>query len=306
MAKVTIVLPSYNHANFLNDRLESILNQTYKDWEIIIIDDKSTDKSIDILNQFVKKNKSKIKHFIVNSKNSGSGYLSWKKGIELAKTEYIWIAETDDYSDINFLSNSIKVLNENKECALTFCTSVYVDINKKTLYDSTARTKNLYVDNDDCKVFNSLILENVLPFNTYITNGSSVVFKKPKNKIPNEIFINKQSSDIFLWTYLVKNKSFAFINKKLNYFRRHEDSTTSKISELDKESVYYEKANYLNYFSCQEKYIEFINHYIKHIVNANKMKIFDISAILKIEKIKFLRLKYLQLLFKFYLNKIFR
>ena len=89
MFKLSIILPCFNHAKFLQERLDTILNQTYNDWELIIIDDKSTDKSLEILSEFVKKNGSRVKHFVINQSNSGSGYYSWKKGIELAQTKYI-------------------------------------------------------------------------------------------------------------------------------------------------------------------------------------------------------------------------
>ena len=89
MPNVSIIIPSYNHAIFLQDRLNSIVNQTYKDWETIIIDDKSTDNSVEIIEKFIKQNLNfKVKHFCVNETNSGSGYHSWKKGIELAETNY--------------------------------------------------------------------------------------------------------------------------------------------------------------------------------------------------------------------------
>jgi hypothetical protein len=142
-----------------------------------------------------------------------------------------------------------------------------------------------------------------LPFSTYITNGSSVVFRNTSSKIPDKIFTNKQSSDLFLWTYLLQQKSFVFLNEKLNFFRRHDDSTTTKTSKFNLESVYHEKADYLNYFKQTNKNTEFINHYIKFYINLNKSKIFNISSILKIKNVKYLKLKYIRLLFKFYLNK---
>jgi glycosyltransferase involved in cell wall biosynthesis len=304
MNKISIIIPSYNHYKFLKKRLDSIVNQTFKDWEMIIIDDQSNDGSIEILNDFVQENKNKVKHFIINETNSGSGYNSWKKGIELANSEYIWIAETDDYSDENFLEKSIQVLEKKPNCALSFCSSVYVDTDENHLYDSTKRTEQLNVLDGQFKVFNGSVLIDLLPFSTYITNGSSVVFRNTSSKIPDKIFTNKQSSDLFLWTYLLQEKSFIFLNEKLNFFRRHDDSTTTKTSKFNLESVYHEKANYLNYFEQSIKYKEFISHYIKFYINTNKSKMFNISSILKIENVKYLRLKYVKLLFKFYLTKI--
>ncbi len=305
MSKLSIILPSYNHSKFLKKRLNSIVNQSFKDWRLIIIDDRSDDGSIDILTQFANEYKDKIEHFIINNINSGSGYNSWEKGIELAKGDYIWIAETDDYSDEKFLKKSIEVLDKNKNCALSFCSSNYVDTIENQLYDSTNRTKSLNVNEGDFSFFDASILNDKLPFSTYITNGSSVVFRKPKEKIPSQVFVNKQSSDIFLWTYLVNGKEFAFINQKLNYFRRHDDSTTTKNSKFNQESLYHEFANYLNYFNQSAKYKEFVNHYIQYYINPNKSQIFNINSILKIENVKNLRFKYLKSLIGFYWNRIF-
>jgi glycosyltransferase involved in cell wall biosynthesis len=305
MPKLSIIIPSYNHSNFLKQRLDSIVNQSFTDWQLIIIDDNSTDGSIEILKSFVKENKIIVKHFIINEVNSGSGYNSWKKGLELADTEYIWIAETDDYSESNFLEESIHILEKKPNCAFSFCSSVYVDEHQKKLYDSTSRTKYLKVDENEYSFFDASTMLDVMPFQPLITNGRSVVFRNPKLNIPSVIFENRQSSDIFLWTFLLKGKEFAFINKKMNYFRRHEGSTTTKTSKLKQESVYFEKAKYLNYFEQSDKHIEFINHYIKFYVNSNKSKMFNISSILKIANVKGLRFKYVSLLFKFYLNKIF-
>ncbi|MEO9570945.1 MAG: glycosyltransferase [Polaribacter sp.] len=302
MAKVSIIVPSYNHNSFLKDRLDSIINQTFKDWELIIIDDDSNDGSKETLQEFVKNNKSKVSRFIINKKNSGSGYQSWYTGINLVKSEYIWIAETDDYSDVTFLEEMIKTLDENKNVALAFCTSIYVDANKNYLYTSEKRTKDLEVNSNN-KVFSGEVYVNKMPFNTYITNGSAVVFRKPKKEIPKELFKFKQCSDIFLWTYLLNNSSFVFLNKKLNYFRRHEDSTSEKISIHKKKSVYFEKAVFLNYYNQQHKYKGFINHYLKFYIDFNRKNIFDIEPVLAIEGIKFLKLKYLFLVLNFFLNK---
>lgn len=156
MPQVSIIIPSFNHALFLKQRLQSILDQTYTDWEAIIIDDKSTDNSVEIITKFIIDNPDfKIKHFIVNEVNSGSGYNSWKRGIELAETEFIWIAETDDYSDAYFLEESVRVLEKYNTLPLVFCSSNYVDQDGNYLYDSRNRTKDLNVDENNYKIIKS-------------------------------------------------------------------------------------------------------------------------------------------------------
>lgn len=306
MSKVSIILPSYNHSQFLLERLESILLQTYKNWEAIIIDDKSTDKSVEVITKFLKENPDfKVKYFIKNETNSGSGYNSWQKGIELAESEYIWIAETDDYSDPSFLYELVSVLDANKNCSLAFCTSNYVE-NGKIVYNSIKRTEDLHVKQNYFKIVDNKVFLNRMPFNAYITNGSAVVFRKPQTEIPYTIFNNRLCSDLFLWTYLVQISSFAFLNKELNYFRRHEGSTSSYLQKHKQESIYHEKAKYLNYFAQTEKYNQFIDHYIKHYIWNHKKEFLNTSSIQKIQTDKNLKVQYFHRLILFFVFKLLK
>jgi len=304
MSLVSIILPSYNHAKFLKERLDSIQAQTFKDWELIIIDDCSTDESVEILENFTKKNKDKVKHFIKNEINSGSGYTSWKKGIELATSKYIWIAETDDFSAPTFLEEQIQLL-ETTDATLSFCASKYVDEDGNYLYSSAKRMEDLKVAKDSYMVFDSQTYMDKMPFNIYITNGSSVVFRKPIVQIPQEIFNYKQSSDQFLWSYILQNNSFVFINKELNYFRRHMNSTTIKLGNLQLKNLYLEKIEYLNYFKLEINSKTFLKHYIKHYVWKNKSEIFDTSVIDKLKNVSFIKLKYYILLIQFVIIQLY-
>jgi len=105
---VSVILPNYNHAAYLEERLNSILNQTYTHFEMIILDDASIDHSISILEKY--QDHDKISHIIVNKKNTGSPFVQWKKGLELARGEFIWIAESDDSCEPNFLETQVQHL----------------------------------------------------------------------------------------------------------------------------------------------------------------------------------------------------
>lgn len=304
MAKVTIVLPSYNHQDFINDRLESISKQTYTDWEVIIIDDKSTDNSCEIIVDFLKKHPHfNVKHFITNKENSGSGYKSWQKGIELAETEYVWIAETDDFCEPEFLENLVAILEHSQETVLAFCGSNYIE-NNKIIYNSENRTQELAVKKDKYRIIDNSVFFNRMPFNTFITNGSSVVFRKPKCIIPSEIFNNRLCSDIFLWSYLLQNNSFAFLNKNLNFFRRHEGSTSSFLQKNKLETVYHEKAKYLNYFKQTGKYKYFIDHYIRYYIWTHKKDFLNTSSIQSIQSEENLRRLYFYKLIQYFISKL--
>jgi glycosyltransferase involved in cell wall biosynthesis len=306
MAKLSIILPSYNHGLYLKQRLESIVFQTFSDWEAIIIDDQSSDDSVEIIENFLESNPGfRVKHFIVNDTNSGSGYYSWRKGIELAETEFIWIAETDDYSEPTFLEELVGVLNENDKVSLAFCGSNYVE-NDEIIYDSTNRIKDLNVESGEYKVIEGSVFFSRMPFNTYITNGSSVVFRKPKFKIPPVLFTNRQCSDIFLWSYLLEDSSFVFLNKNLNFFRRHIGSTSSFLQKHKLETIYHENAKYLNFFQQTEKYSKFIDHYIKYYIWSHKKDFFNTSSVRKIQTDKNLKLLYFYKLVQFFVYKLLR
>ena len=91
MPKVSVIIPNYNHAQFLEQRVESVLNQTFQDFEIIFLDDASTDNSKEVFSKY--SNHPKISHVIFNETNSGSPFKQWNKGFGLSTGEYIWIAE---------------------------------------------------------------------------------------------------------------------------------------------------------------------------------------------------------------------
>src|SRR6187431_17527 len=97
LPKVSVIIPNYNHADFLMQRIVSILNQTYQDFELIILDDCSSDKSREIIEHY--RTHPKVSHIVYNAENSGSTFKQWKLGLDYAKGDWIWIAESDDYCE---------------------------------------------------------------------------------------------------------------------------------------------------------------------------------------------------------------
>src|SRR6267143_6225550 len=121
--RVSVVVPNYNHAPFLRQRLDSIVGQTFQDFELILLDDCSTDESRSIISECAKDPRVRIEF---NDVNSGSSFKQWKKGIELARGEYIWVAESDDYADERLLEKLVRVLDEEPEVTFAYCRSFRV------------------------------------------------------------------------------------------------------------------------------------------------------------------------------------
>ena len=105
---ISVVIPTYNCANFLDKAIQSILNQTYKDYEIIIVDDCSTDNTKEILEKY-----NKLKNFkiITNDTNVGVG-ISRKNGINAANGEYITFLDADDYLLDTFLEMNFNLIKQ--------------------------------------------------------------------------------------------------------------------------------------------------------------------------------------------------
>ena len=109
MPKVSVVVPVYNVEKYLEQCLDSIVNQTLKDIEIICVDDGSTDKSGEILDKYVTED-DRVK--VIHKKNSGYGN-SMNIGFDAAQGEYIGIIESDDYAELNMFESLYECAVEN-------------------------------------------------------------------------------------------------------------------------------------------------------------------------------------------------
>jgi glycosyltransferase involved in cell wall biosynthesis len=226
MIEVSIILPNFNHFHFLPKRLDSILNQTYQAFELIILDDGSTDNSSNFLEAY--RDHPKVSHLILNEKNSGSTFRQWKKGIELAKGHWIWIAESDDYCEPNLLEVLVSQIKSCNTTILSYCQSYEVDESGSIVRDMTFHTDALSIDHwkkDYCSSGTEEI-KNFLLYRNTIPNASAVLFKKSAYLHANRAFEQmKLCGDWMLWIQLLKQGNIAFSAKALNYFRAHSATT---------------------------------------------------------------------------------
>lgn len=105
--KVSAIVPNYNHARFLKQRIDSILAQTYENVEVLILDDCSTDDSRDVIERYCEENPNRVRA-LFNDTNSGNVFRQWRKGIENSTGELVWICESDDFCEPDFLEGLVK------------------------------------------------------------------------------------------------------------------------------------------------------------------------------------------------------
>lgn len=234
---ISVIVPNYNHERFLKQRLESIFNQTYPNFEVILLDDCSTDNSREILLEFVQNPRVSFCGF--NEVNSRNTFVQWKKGIQLAKGEYIWIAESDDYCELNFLEEVSKSLFENKDVVLSYCQSNQVNEFseiKGTWLDHTLKLDkgtlflNDFVINGSAFIADFLIYKNVIP------NASAVLIKKEAIDINRHFDLEpefKYCGDWMFYFKLIVNNKVAFVSESLNNFRFHSFSVIARAKETE-------------------------------------------------------------------------
>lgn len=219
---VSVIIPSYNHEKYLQHRIDSVLNQSYQDFELIILDDKSKDDSKKVIEAY--KDHPKVSHIIYNEVNSGTTFKQWKKGIELAKGEYIWIAESDDYADVTFLEKTISLIEKNNS-VLCFSQSYVIDE-----HDTIIRKKEEVLKSNSCDV--DAFLTDLLLYGNVVYNASMVVFRKDAidKSIWDKLSRLKYCGDWLFWANLAMNGkgTVSEVKEYLNYFRNHSSNVSNK------------------------------------------------------------------------------
>ena len=265
MKKISVIIPNYNYEKYIIERIDSILNQTYPIYELIILDDCSTDKSVDLIENKIKTIDNVKVKFIKNKKNSNCVFSQWQKGLENITGDYFWIAEADDSSDKDFLKVAMEKFDQDDKLILFYSESYKFDENGKIFSNNlkdymdifnTGKWNNDYI-NDGKKE-----ITECLSYNNTILNVSSVVWKK--QDFYYDIFEKakkfKVAGDWYIYSKVLEYGNIAFSSKALNYFRKHNNSVSTIINpnieykevlsiqegirqkyKLDKETLYRQK-----------------------------------------------------------------
>ncbi len=232
---VSIIVPCYNHAAYLVERLGSILAQSLQDFELILLDDASSDDSVEILKRYA--HNSKVSCFIVNECNSGSPFAQWRLGIERARGMFVWIAESDDSAQNTFLSEMVTAMQADPDSVLAYSQSMAIDAygNEMGLSDWAdvllPGRWNVSHKNDGASE-----IRHFLAFRNIIPNASGVLFRRSALRqisIPNEM---RYCGDWVAYIRLLRLGGVTFVAKPLNLFRSH-DKTSRGGMDLRSEVV---------------------------------------------------------------------
>ncbi len=249
--QISIILNCYNGSKYLKEALNSIQNQSYKNWELIFWDNRSTDNSKSILKSYENK---KFKYFL--AKKHTSLYAARNLAISKAKGKFISFIDSDDTWETDKLKNQIKLFKE-KDTAVVYGNSWIKreKTNKKKIFIKK-KMKNGYIHNELIKSYNVGIL-------------TAIIKKKNLNK-KNKVFDDKYNiiGDFDLFIKLSKKYKFKVVQKPVATYRIHGEnlSILKKKLEIKEFENWYKKNNQI--LSFQNKKI--IKNKITQLKFVNK------------------------------------
>lgn len=276
---ISIIIPTYNRAHLIGETLDSILAQTYENWECIVVDDGSTDNTSDVLAKYIKKD-NRFQYYRrpeekIKGPNSCRNY-----GFELSKGDYVKWFDSDDLMYITLLENQIKVIKGNIDC--TVCKLVYYDLeNNKLLRENKIYSGNLIED----------YLKGIVAF--YISGPLwKKTFLNKQEKLFDECIANLDDWDFNL-RMLYQNPVIVYIDEPLIQYRIHQTSLSHEINKLnflELQSEFKAREKHLQLIKinkCADPYI--LENYIKDryryvlreaLVKKDKNKMFFLKNLL--------------------------
>jgi glycosyltransferase involved in cell wall biosynthesis len=232
---VSIIVASYNHAEFLQQRMDSLINQTYPDIEILVIDDCSPDNSLEILRRYETHPKVRL---IVRESNGGWVTVS-NQGVEMSSGEFVIFANCDDSCDIHMIQRLVDGMHKYPSASISYCRSLMIDEGGNLLGDDFANRESAF----RAKCYQDVLIKKnemsrFLLHSCVIPNLSATLMRK-------ECFVTaggltadyRVCSDWDLFFRMAAQDDVAYISNPLNEFRQHK--TTIRSSTKDR--VIYEE-----------------------------------------------------------------
>ena len=226
--KFSIIVPVYNKAPYIRKALYSIVSQTFRDWELIVVDDGSTDNSATICKEFIKEKsaicnlKSKIENIRIISLPNAGVAAARNNGVKASKGEYVCFLDADDWWEAEYLDEMDKLIIDYPDAGLYGCDYYYVKNGKKKILPKNAEG---YIDY--CQVYVDC---GVMPIHP---NGA-VIPRKVFDEVGGFDTRIKMGEDFILFMQIVMKYKVAFLNKQLVYFNQDADPQWRAITKLHK------------------------------------------------------------------------
>lgn len=231
--RVSVVVPNFNYAHYLTERLASITAQSVPVYEIIFLDDGSIDDSIETIHR-LRHDLHPEPRIVANQVNSGSVFVQWQRGVQLARGDFVWIAEADDLAKPDLLEHLLQGMVGDPDVVLGYCQSEAIDERGELVMTdylgytadlSMDRWASSYVADGAAEVDAAMGIKNTIP------NVSAVLFRRqPLLQVMNdkfeEITSYKVAGDWAVYLSLLRMGKIFYSHHVCNRHRRHRGSVT--------------------------------------------------------------------------------
>lgn len=244
---VSIVMPMYNAQKLVRETLESVINQTYKDWEMIIVDNHSTDHSREIVKEYVQKD-SRLK-LIESNPNSGGPAKPRNIGIQNATGKFVAFIDADDIWHKNKLQECSEYFNNDIIYHQERCFNMEIDDGGLCKTKDTADIENLY--------------QYLLVQGNLFSPSASVIRTEILKKNPfNEATEYHGVEDFDLWIRLAKMKKFQykFLKEVLGYYRLHDEAFSKNFKKHGQKERQLIKDHFSEYSLTSNPYMFFTKY----------------------------------------------
>ena len=266
---ISVIIPIYNGEKYVKQALDSVINQTYNNLEIIIINDGSTDNSLNIIKDY----QSKDKRIVIIDKQNNGVSSARNDGIKKSSGKYIMFLDSDDYLDNDYIFNMYNCLIKNNS---DVCMSGIRQFNE----NKTIRFKK-YLNEDKKLYFNDILLDiiNTNEFNTifkYIIDSDII----KKNNILFDTTLKYAEDLKFAYTVLKNSKSIYHYNICGYNYRINPSSVTNNLNIDKLLKWYYDDVKVLNYIKENENNVDdIINNRIFTKVNYNLYIMCEVKSV---------------------------
>ena len=210
-------MPNYNHAPYLQERLDSIRNQTFQDFELIVLDDASTDDSVQIIKACLAGYDYQL---IQNEQNSGSTFKQWDKGVSFAKGKYIWMAESDDVAEPTLLEKLVSSIESRIRPWPIASLWVLMRIQRLSRRSRDGRMATASSVEPGTSMDGNFFCIQYMAIKCVIPNASAVLFRRDCYISPVTVPpCLRLAGDWMLWIRIMLQRRISFVAEPLNRFR---------------------------------------------------------------------------------------
>ncbi len=252
---MSVVMPSFNSERHIAESIQSVIDQTFTNWEFIIVDGHSTDKTIEIIQSFMAKD-SRIKLIFDEGKGIGPAL---NMGCEAAQGKYIARMDTDDISLPERLEKEVAYLEKNVNTVLVTCTAQYINDNGETLGYMFPYTSQSHLKKNITSVLHPGVVMR------------KDVFEKSGGYPP-----IKRAEDLFLWYRMIKYGKLKVLQYPFVRYRLSEDALSNTMSDTFNKEVSSKWKKYAESERLSEKQLDEINQFIKENISPVPNRVYPV------------------------------